>query len=49
MAMMENTRNATASYTIERKYLAKISAAELISRIIRSHIKNEKEKKAAAE
>ena len=44
--MMENTRNETISYVIERKYLAKISATELISRMLRSHIKSEKVKKA---
>ena len=38
---MENTRNETISYTIERKFLARISVTEFVSRIIQSHIKSE--------
>ena len=38
---MENTRNETINYTIERKFLAKISVAEFVKRIIQSHIDNE--------
>ena len=36
---MEITKKGSASYTVERKFLAKISVAEFVRRIIQSHIK----------
>ena len=38
---MENKRNETITYTIERKYLAHISVKEFVRRIVKSHIKSE--------
>ena len=35
-------------YTIEREFLAKITVAELINRIIQNHIKNQLEKEVAS-
>ena len=46
---MENARSETISYTIERKFLARISVTEFVSRIIQSHIESENIKKASAE
>ena len=46
---MENTRNETISYTIERKFLARISVKEFVSHIIQSHIKSESIKRVSAE
>lgn len=45
---MKNAGNEAAVYTIERKFLARISAAELVGRILRTHIESENQKKAAA-
>lgn len=38
---MENTRNETIGYTVERKFLARISVKEFVNRIIQSHINSE--------
>lgn len=46
---MANTRNEIISYTIERRFLARISVKEFVSRILKSHIKNESTKKASTE
>ena len=46
---MEITKNESTSYTIERKFLAKISITEFVSRIIQSHIKSEKKFEDAVE
>ena len=46
---MDNTRNESISYTIERKYLAQISVTEFVSRMIQSHIKSESKPKDVAE
>lgn len=35
-------------YTIEREFLAKITVAELINRIIQNHIKDQSEKEVAS-
>lgn len=36
---MKNGKQETVRYTIERKFLAKITVAELVNRIIQSHVK----------
>lgn len=45
---MKNGRQEEICYTIERKFLAKITAAELVSRIIQHHIKDQPEKDAGS-
>ena len=46
---MEITKKESASYIIERKFLAKISVTEFVSRIIQSHIKSESKPEDVAE
>ena len=46
---MEITKKESTSYTIERKFLAKISVTEFVSRIIQSHIKSESKLEDVAE
>lgn len=46
---MEKSKNQIKRYTIERKFLAKISVTEFVSRIIQSHIKSESKPEDVAE
>ncbi len=41
---METIGKSAAAYDVERKYLSQISAAELVARILRSHINRVDEK-----
>lgn len=43
---MERTNNRNTDYIVEKRFLAEITAAELISRIVKAHIKNEDKKGA---
>lgn len=45
---MKNGKQETTRYTIEREFLAKITVAELVSRIIQTHIKEQTEKEVAS-
>jgi len=45
---LKNGRQETIRYTIERDFLAKITVAELVNRIIQTHIKEQTEKEAVA-
>ena len=38
---MENAKSETTSYTVEKKFLARISVTELVSRMLKYHIQNE--------
>ena len=49
IASLGNTKKETISYTVERKFLAKISVTEFVIRIIKSHITSEGAKKAVIE
>lgn len=44
---LQKEKQETISYTIEREFLSKLTVAELVSRIIRSHIHKNGEKKEA--
>ena len=46
---MAKAQNESRSYTIERKFLARISVTEFVSRMIQSHIESENIKKDSAE
>ena len=46
---MAISKNESTSYTIERKFLSKISVIEFVSRIIQSHIKSESKPEDVAE
>ena len=37
---MKNSKPQTISYTIEREFLAKVTVAEFVNRIIQNHVKN---------
>ena len=41
---MKNGKQETVRYTIEREFLAKITVAELVNRIIQTHVKEQTEK-----
>ena len=41
---MKNDKQETTRYTIEREFLAKITVAELVNRIIQTHVKEQTEK-----
>ena len=43
---MERTNNRNTDYIIEKRFLAEITAAELIRRIVKVHIKKEDKKGA---
>lgn len=45
---MKNGRQETICYTIEREFLAKITVAELVNRIIQTHIKEQTEKEVVS-
>ena len=45
---MKNGKQETIRYTIEREFLAKITVAELVNRIIQTHVKNQSEKEAVS-
>ncbi len=41
---LKNDNQETTRYTIEREFLAKITVAELVNRIIQTHVKEQTEK-----
>ena len=41
---LKNEKQETTRYTIEREILAKITVAELVNRIIQTHVKEQTEK-----
>lgn len=41
---LKNDGSETIRYTVEREFLAKITVAEFVSRIIQSHVKDQTEK-----
>ncbi len=41
---LKNDKQETTRYTIEREFLAKITVAELVNRIIQTHVKEQAEK-----
>ena len=41
---LKNDNQETTRYTIEREFLAKITVAELVNRIIQTHVKEQAEK-----
>lgn len=45
---MKDGRRETICYTIEREFLAKITVAELVNRIIQTHIKEKTGKETAS-
>ena len=45
---MKNGKQKTTRYTIEREFLAKITVAELVNRIIQTHVKEQKEKEVVS-
>lgn len=45
---MKNGRQETIRYTIEREFLAKITVAELVNRIIQTHVKQQSEKEVVS-
>lgn len=45
---MKNGRQETTRYTIEREFLAKITVAELVNRIIQTHAQEQTKKEVAS-
>ncbi len=45
---MKNDKQETIRYTIEREFLAKITVAELVNRIIQTHVKVQTEKEVVS-
>lgn len=45
---MKDGKQETICYTIEREFLAKITVAELINRIIQPHVKEQTGKEAVS-
>lgn len=45
---MKNGKQETVRYTIEREFLAKITVAELVNRIIQTHIKDQSGKEVVS-
>lgn len=45
---MKNGKQETVRYMIEREFLAKITVAELVNRIIKSHVKEQSEKEVVS-
>ena len=45
---MKSGKQETIRYTIEREFLAKITVAEFVNRIIQTHIKEQTEKEVAS-
>ncbi len=41
---MKDGRRETVCYTVEREFLAKINVAELVNRIIQTHLKKQNRK-----
>lgn len=45
---MKNDKQETIRYTIEREFLAKITVAELVNRIIQTHVKDQRKKEVVS-
>jgi len=45
---LKNGRQETTRYTIEREFLAKITVAELVNRIIQTHVKEQIKKEVVS-
>lgn len=45
---MKHSTQETICYTVEREFLAEITVAELVNRIIQTHIKEETGKEAVS-
>lgn len=45
---MKNDKQEAIRYTIEREFLAKITVAELVNRIIQTHVKEQREKEVVS-
>lgn len=45
---MKNGKQETIRYTIEREFLAKITVAELVNRIIQTHVNEQRKKEVVS-
>ncbi len=45
---MKNDKQEAIRYTIEREFLAKITVAELVNRIIQTHVKEQRKKEVVS-